>query len=479
MSKFFRLPSSRFTRRIFFAILALLLLCMGVFVIFQTSRERQYRIDVLNTQLQDYNRQLHESLGRNGSVTAEWFNTYMNTHYKSELRLTVINQDGKVIYDNIQTNVSSMSSHRNRKEFVGAIKTGEGYDISRNSETLDRDYFYSATYFPDQALVIRTALPYDVQLLEQLRPNYFYIGVAFLLLVAVILLRWDLCVRIDRHINNLRDFANRAEAGGELSTEELMPFPDDEMGEVAERIILLYMQLKNTRQEQNKLKKELTQNIAHELKTPVASIQGYLDTIANQPNMDEETKNRFITQCLSQATRLSSLLGDISTLNRLDDGVALDQQHAAIIDVATIIQRIINETRKDVERQEMTWATELPSTPITVYGTESLIYSIFRNLTDNSIFYAGKGTTISVSATLKDDKWHITFADNGVGVPPQHLPRLFERFYRVDKGRSRDMGGTGLGLSIVKNSVVTLGGTITVALQKTGGLRFDIILPKR
>ncbi len=472
---------SRFSRRIFFAILALLLLCMGVFVVYQNARERQYRIDVLNTRLQDYNHQLYESLTNANTIihptTTQWYDDYLQAHRMPGLRLTIINSDGTVKYDNIQTDVTAMSSHRNRKEFVDALAHGSGFDISRNSETLDKDYFYSATYFPHNTVVIRTALPYDVQLMAQLRPNHVYIAVALLLLIAIITLLWHFCKRLDRHINNLKNFANTAERGGQLSTEELMPFPDDELGEVAERIILLYNKLKDTRHEQDRLKKELTQNIAHELKTPVASIQGYLDTIVTQPDMDKKTKKAFISQCLSQATRLSALLADISTLNRLDEGAALQQQHATAINVSDTIQRIINETRPNLNKQLMAWNTTLPPQPMTVYGTESLVYSIFRNLTDNAIFYAGKGTTITIDAQATDNHWHITFADNGVGVPQQHLSRLFERFYRVDKGRSREMGGTGLGLSIVKNSVSTLGGTITVTSPTTGGLQFDIILP--
>ena len=119
-----------------------------------------------------------------------------------------------------------------------------------------------------------------------------------------------------------------------------------------------------------------------------------------------------------------------------------------------------------------------------VKGSPSLIYSVFRNLTDNAIAYAGTGTTITLTAQpienideeMKSPKWQFTFSDNGVGVPVEHLPRLFERFYRVDKGRSRKMGGTGLGLAIVKNAVLLLGGTIRVVNNFNGGLRFDFTL---
>ena len=125
----------------------------------------------------------------------------------------------------------------------------------------------------------------------------------------------------------------------------------------------------------------------------------------------------------------------------------------------------------------MAFDNRLPAT-LVVQGNPSMIYSIFRNLTDNAISYAGEGTTITLTAREDMDRWHFTFSDNGVGVPYEHLGRLFERFYRVDKGRSRKLGGTGLGLAIVKNAVILHGGTISAANNIEGGLRFEFTIKK-
>lgn len=142
-----------------------------------------------------------------------------------------------------------------------------------------------------------------------------------------------------------------------------------------------------------------------------------------------------------------------------------------------MVASIIQDTSLEMSERGMTFDNKLPD-GITVKGNQSLLYSVFRNLTDNAVAYAGEGTTITLSVEPKDEFWSFTFSDNGVGVPYEHLPRLFERFYRVDKGRSRKMGGTGLGLAIVKNAVLLHGGTISVSNNITGGLRFEFTLKR-
>lgn len=147
------------------------------------------------------------------------------------------------------------------------------------------------------------------------------------------------------------------------------------------------------------------------------------------------------------------------------------------VNVDELIENIQKETALQLHEQHMTFENMLPD-GIIVDGTRSLLYSIFRNLTDNAIAYAGEGTKIELSATDLKTHWKFVFSDNGTGVPSEHLSRLFERFYRVDKGRSRKMGGTGLGLAIVKNAVLLHGGRITVKNNVGGGLRFEFTIRK-
>ena len=230
-------------------------------------------------------------------------------------------------------------------------------------------------------------------------------------------------------------------------------------------------------EEQARLKRQLTQNIAHELKTPVSSIQGYLETILNSPQIPPETMHTFLERSYAQSNRLTHLLRDISTLTRMDEAPVMQEREA--VNISTMVKGIFSEVAMGIEERQITVENLLPDN-LVVEGNSSLLYSIFRNLTDNAIAYAGTGITIRLTCFREDDtKYYFSFSDTGVGVPPEHLNRLFERFYRVDKGRSRKMGGTGLGLAIVKNAVLLHGGTIFAKNNPKGGLEFVFTLKKQ
>ena len=228
-------------------------------------------------------------------------------------------------------------------------------------------------------------------------------------------------------------------------------------------------------EKESRIRRELTQNISHELKTPVASILGYTDTILDNPQMDDQTRQQFIERTHAQAQRLTALLQDLSTLNRMD--YATDVLSMERVDISAMMADIVEETALAVASKRMQLKNCLPQ-DVSIDGNWSLVYSIFRNLVDNAINYAGEGTTMELSAEDKGNCWAFTFKDNGVGIAEKHLPHIFERFYRVDKGRSRSMGGTGLGLAIVKNAVLLHGGQITVTNISSGGLQFDFTLKK-
>ena len=465
--------------KLYLSVLSVFLIFAVSFIVFQQEREKQYKIDTLNLKLQDYNRHMEESVRLLNLRTEAQLDHYVDSHNFPNLRVTIIRTDGKVTYDSRLKDYSHLSNHITRPEIASALKDGTGSTVDRNSETLSGDYFYSATYFPCDSFLIRSALPYNNDLTKSLQADQHYIWFALcaILLLTVILYRFT--HRLGHNIMKLRTFATRADHNESLDVEDLAVFPSDELGEIAERIIKIYKRLQTTRREQDILKRQLTQNIAHELKTPVASIQGYLETILENPNINDTMRQQFLERSYAQSQRLTSLLQDISTLNRMDDAPEITTQEH--VDIAKTVANIQKETALQLQEKHMTFVNRLPA-DLVICGNGSLVYSIFRNLTDNAIAYAGIGTTITLTAqfvqtNIEDNgKWHFCFSDNGVGVAPEHLQRLFERFYRVDKGRSRKMGGTGLGLAIVKNAVILHGGTISVHNNEDGGLCFEFTL---
>ena len=226
---------------------------------------------------------------------------------------------------------------------------------------------------------------------------------------------------------------------------------------------------------QTLMRRQLTQNISHELKTPVAGILGYTETMLSNPDLPVETQHRFIERTHMQAQRLTSLLNDLSVLNRVDYAPHVIAMHR--VNVSLLVADVVQDVETALKKKKMTLNNYLPE-DIVIQGNESLIYSIFSNLIDNSINYAGEGTTIEILASESEQEWCFTFLDNGAGVEEEHLAHLFERFYRVDNGRSRTMGGTGLGLAIVKNAVLQHNGTISLKKENGGGLRFNFTLKK-
>lgn len=478
-------------KKLYFSVLAVFLVFAVSFIVFQQSREKQFKINTLTLKLANYNELLMEDLLLSTSqgillsdsvdmvdsvrVAEAKLQEFVREHESKDLRVTLVKPDGKVVFDNMSKDFRHFANHAKREEIAEALKTGQGTSVERQSKTLKHDYFYVASYFPKAQLIVRTALPYNDDLAKSLQADQHYIWFAIFAIILLTVVLYRFTYRLGKNVSKLTIFAYKADHNESLEVEDLANFPDDELGEIAERIIKMYKRVQTTRKEQDILKRQLTQNIAHELKTPVASIQGYLETILDNPHINEQTKEQFLQRCYAQSERLTSLLHDISTLNRLDDGSDMIDFEA--VDITQLVADITKETALVRQERKMTFDNQLPER-IVVKGNRSLLYSVFRNLTDNAIAYAGEGRTITLEAKEQGNKWHFIFRDNGQGVPPEHLARLFERFYRVDKGRSRKMGGTGLGLAIVKNAVLLHGGTIRVSNLPEGGLKFEFTIKK-
>jgi two-component system OmpR family sensor kinase/two-component system phosphate regulon sensor histidine kinase PhoR len=230
-------------------------------------------------------------------------------------------------------------------------------------------------------------------------------------------------------------------------------------------------------EKQRLLKQQLTSNIAHELKTPLASIKGYIETLMNNPGISEEKRKYFIERAFAQSERLNLLLNDISLLNNIEDAGELFEIKP--VNIKNIVSDVIENLENRLTAKNIKCNLKIDES-IVVNGNDSLLSSVFQNLIENTINYAGENISIEINNYLEDKKFHyFSYSDTGVGIPEEHLHRIFERFYRVDSGRTRELGGTGLGLSIVKNAILLHKGKITARNRIDGGIEFLFTLAKK
>ena len=576
-----------FSWKLFLLVISLFIVFALCFIAYQYQREKEYKVELLDMQLQDYNERLYMELrNQNETTWKQALDKYIARYVNKDLRITIIDLQGKVLYDNFGDSLQ-MKNHIGRPEIQKTLKDGKGYDVRRLSETMGVPYFYSATLY--DKFIIRSALPYNLNLLNHLSadPHYIWFTITITLLLAFFFYRFT--ARLGKAINQLREFAKRADKNEPIDMDS--EFPHNELGEISEHIVKIYKRIRETKEalyierekiithlqtsreglgvftkdkkeilvnnlftqysnlisdsnleetediftinefksitdfidkmpkrpsneekrmsininkngrvfiveciifqdlcfeisindvsqeeEQIRLKRQLTQNIAHELKTPVSSIQGYLETIVSNENLPHEKMMLFLERCYAQSNRLTRLLRDISVLTRMDEAANMIDMEK--VDISVLVANIVNEVSLELEEKHITVVNSLRP-KIQLRGNYSLLYSIFRNLMDNAIAYAGTYIRINISCFREDENYYyFSFADTGVGVAPEHLNRLFERFYRIDKGRSRKLGGTGLGLAIVKNAVLIHGGTISAKNNQGGGLEFVFTLAK-
>lgn len=575
-----------FSQRLFWSVFFMFLGFTVCFLLFQYQREREFAQAKLNNVLSNYNYQLFRKCQQSTDINKTVI-SFMDDIPQKDLRVTIIDPSGDVLFDNSGTD--EFNNHNDRSEVRKARLYNEGFAI-RSSESTGKRYFYSASNIG--GYIYRSALPYDpyVRGILTVNKDFIYFMALMTLIFFFVLSRFTFS--IGKTISKLRDFALNVEKDRMPAVDYV--FPNDELGDISQNIVTLYHRQqkaknelsmereklikhfqyskegfamftsegreilsnilfiqfinvisdtqihqvedvtdiaelepirtflnKNIRnlnrkkkvlresvtidkngkifliecilfldnsyeisindisrqEEESRMKRQLTQNVSHELKTPVSSIQGYLETILSNPDLSPDKRQFFLERCYSQSTRLTGLLRDISVLNRLDE--ASEMFDLTEVNITKLIAEIQKECSQDMEEKHITSEIILPGDP-TVFGNNSLLYSIFRNLYDNAIAYAGENIKITVNCYKEDPKYYyFSFSDNGVGIPEEHINRIFERFYRVDKGRSRKIGGTGLGLSIVKNGVNFHKGQISAKSSPGKGVTFFFTLKKK
>lgn len=468
--------------RLFVWLLGYSLLLVVCFVVFQYHREKAFKAEELDSRLQMLNGMVLDRLDAGESVDS--CRDMIRLPGLDDLRLSIIDENGRVLYDNTLDSIPG-NNHLNRTEIRAALSNGSGYTVRRHSESTGLVYFYSATRGKD-GTVVRTAMPYTLSHSDLLRADYGFLWVMGVITLVMCVLGYIATRRVGQHITRLTLFARRAERGERIYDTE--PFPHDELGEISNNIVRLYVRLQqaNTerdrehraamheQQEKERIKKQLTNNINHELKTPVASMQACLETLLEHPEMDDARRRDFLSRCLANNERLRNLLADVSLITRMDDGgTAVVKER---LDLSTVVADVVAEC-EPMARQKGLTVVNCIDRPLETDGNQSLLESVFRNLIVNAITYSA-GTRVDIRIQeVHDGRVVIILSDDGIGVGEEHIARLFERFYRVDKGRSRAMGGTGLGLAIVKNAILMHGGSITVSNRCPHGLTFTITLP--
>jgi two-component system OmpR family sensor kinase/two-component system phosphate regulon sensor histidine kinase PhoR len=562
-------------------------------LIFQFEREKNFRRTNFEVTLDNISELTHRYIIENG--------IFGNGHYQlidslvkivpeSNIRITVIEKNGNVLYDSEVSDEASMENHLYRPEVQEAFQAGFGSNI-RESETTGNSYYYYARLYPEY--LVRTAALYNVQVRDYLHVERLFIAYLILLFLIVSLALMFLTRRFSETITKLKEFSIKIRSGEEPV--ENIEFPSDELGIISGQITSIYKDLNqarleisaekeklfshlnalnegiafydadkkpiltnqrfiqnlnlisdassataenvfditelepivrfinaqleetnqgdperlpseemviqisaryftvkcmffsdrsfeivitdSTKLEKRKLiKQQMTSNVAHELRTPVASVLGYLETL-QQKSVPKETRKHFIKRAYTQAERLSDLVEDIASLNKIIE--AGNTYSMGPLNISKIVNEVIEHLKIKLEASRISVHNNLPE-KLEVTGNTSLLYSVFYNLFDNAIKYGGEDFEIQLNNYLEDKKFlYFSFANTGEPIEEVHLTRLFERFYRIDDGRSRHRGGTGLGLAIVKNAIELHKGIITVRNYKEEkGVEFLFTLSK-
>jgi two-component system phosphate regulon sensor histidine kinase PhoR len=223
------------------------------------------------------------------------------------------------------------------------------------------------------------------------------------------------------------------------------------------------------------LRKDFVANVSHELRTPITAVRSAVDTLRLTLSDDPDASERFVDIIDRNAQRLGALVEDLLDLSRIESKEY--RPEAAPVALRAVSEQVLTLLRPRIEEKRFEVRNEIASELPPVRADRKGLEQVFTNLLDNAIKYCGPGTRICLRAARNGNTFRIEVADTGPGIEPRHLPRLFERFYRVDSGRSRDMGGTGLGLSIVKHLVEAMGGTIGVDSTPGKGSTFWLTLP--
>ena len=390
----------------------------------------------------------------------------------TDIRVTVIAETGVVLCDS-QADISTMNNHRNRPEIASAFD-GQVGSSTRYSDTLSAMMLYVAVPVTDKVpadQVVRAAIPLHAidELLSQVTRTLILLGVA--LAVAALFLSIYLYRKINPPLRDIVEGANRF-AQGHFGRK----LDDYEVREVADLASTLNgmadkLQLLET------IRQDFVANVSHELKTPITSIKGFVETLREGAKDNPEDLDRFLGILDKQSQRLEAIVDDLLTLSRLESAPASELLHLYSDDLHNLLASAREYCLARAEKKNIGITVDCEP-EVNIVVDRSLLTQAIINLVDNAIKYSSPDTQVTLHGIDRGDHVRIDIVDEGPGIPAKHFPRLFERFYRVDKARSRNLGGTGLGLAIVKHIVVLHDGSVSVDSKTGKGSVFHIDIPK-
>lgn len=403
--------------------------------------------------------------------------------HESGARLTLIDRSGLVLNDS-ESDARAMENHASRPEFAAALGGKTGFDL-RTSNTLGVMFMYLAV--PSGNGALRAAVPLkDIKSKVNDIRNQLLAAVALAFLPAMILAAF-FARYVSSKLATIIDYAGKL-ARGEFQA-RLKRTGRDELGvlteqlnETGEKLQAMFEQLQREHTELEKLervRKDFVINVSHELRTPLASIQGYTETLLDGAVHDPEHNVRFLSIIRQNAERLGRLTADLMTLSRLE--LKTTRFQFASYYSADLLADCCDSVRPIAEKKHIEIVLEEGPANAEVFCDSEAVHQVMGNLLDNAIKYTPEGSRIFAgSRKVKsgaNEMIEFYVRDTGIGIPAEELPRLFERFYRVDKARSRQMGGTGLGLAIVKHLVRAMGGSVRVESEPGKGSTFLFTLP--
>ena len=401
-----------------------------------------------------------------------------NLAKKLDLRITVIDMQGKVLGDSEKA-PSLMENHKDRLEIIEAVEKGFGQS-TRFSDTLNYNMKYVAVRVSDSGNtlgVVRFALPLsEVQLRIQLIYRVVLLG-AIVAVVIAFTVAYFLSRSITFPISRMQEVARRI-AKGDFS-EKVNIKSKDELGELAKSLNIMAAELQQKMEnlkQMDRVRTDFVANVSHELKTPLTLIKGYIETLEDRAINDTEKARKFISIIKEHTNRLENIIEDLLSLSELE--LSKDCLNKTEFDLKKLIDEITLSFGYALDAKRQTLSVNHQGDDFRIKADRDKIEQVIVNLIDNAIKYTNEAGQINILLLERQNEITFTVQDDGVGIPGKDINRVFERFYRVDKARSRELGGTGLGLGIAKHIVLAHNGQISIESEINKGTKVHIRLPK-